>query len=120
MLGLEPEQAARRLPVGRRRLRPEGRRRTSSTSSPAAALALGRPVKWAETRSEDMVSLVHGRDYVMTAKLGVTNDGKIIGLDGEVVATAGAYPAIGAILPMLTQMMSVGCLRHPQGRASTP
>ncbi|HZQ83302.1 MAG TPA: molybdopterin cofactor-binding domain-containing protein, partial [Acidimicrobiales bacterium] len=37
----------------------------------AAALKLGRPVKWIPARSEDMVSLVHGRDYVMTAKLGV-------------------------------------------------
>ena len=55
-----------------------------------------------------MVSLVHGRDYVMTAKLGVTKDGKITGLEGDVTANAGAYPAIGAILPMLTQMMSVG------------
>ncbi len=74
----------------------------------AACRALGAPVKWAETRSEDMVSLVHGRDYVMTAKLGVTNDGKFTGLQGDVTANAGAYPAIGAILPMLTQMMSVG------------
>ena len=74
----------------------------------AACRALDAPVKWAETRSEDMVSLVHGRDYVMTAKLGVTNDGKITGLEGDVTANAGAYPAIGAILPMLTQMMSVG------------
>ena len=74
----------------------------------AAARALGAPVKWAETRSEDMVSLVQGRDYVMTAKLGVTKDGKFTGLEGDVTANAGAYPAIGAILPMLTQMMSVG------------
>ena len=74
----------------------------------AACRALGVPVKWAETRSEDMVSLVHGRDFVMTAKLGVTNEGKITGLQGDVTAAAGAYPAIGAILPMLTQMMSVG------------
>ena len=74
----------------------------------AACRALGAPVKWAETRSEDMVSLVHGRDYVMTAKLGVTKDGKITGLEGDVTANAGSYPAIGAILPMLTQMMSVG------------
>ncbi len=74
----------------------------------AACRALGAPVKWAETRSEDMVSLVHGRDYVMTAKLGVKNDGKITGLEGDVTANAGAYPAIGAILPMLTQMMAVG------------
>lgn len=74
----------------------------------AACRALGAPVKWAETRSEDMVSLVQGRDYVMTAKLGVTRDGKFTGLEGDVTANAGAYPAIGAILPMLTQMMSVG------------
>jgi aerobic carbon-monoxide dehydrogenase large subunit len=74
----------------------------------AACRALGVPVKWTETRSEDMVSLVHGRDFVMTAKLGVTKDGKITGLEGDVTAAAGAYPAIGAILPMLTQMMSVG------------
>jgi aerobic carbon-monoxide dehydrogenase large subunit len=74
----------------------------------AACRALGQPVKWAETRSEDMVSLVHGRDYVMTARLGVTKDGKFTGLEGDVTANAGAYPAIGAILPMLTQMMSVG------------
>ena len=74
----------------------------------AACRALGVPVKWTETRSEDMVSLVHGRDYVMTAKLGVTKDGKFTGLEGDVTAAAGAYPAIGAILTMLTQMMAVG------------
>ena len=74
----------------------------------AACRALGAPVKWAETRSEDMVSLVHGRDYMMSAKLGITNDGRFTGLEGDVTANAGAYPAIGAILPMLTQMMAVG------------
>ncbi len=74
----------------------------------AACRALGAPVKWAETRSEDMVALVHGRDYVMTAKLGVTKDGKFTGLEGDVTSNAGSYPGIGAILPMLTQMMSVG------------
>ena len=82
----------------------------------AAALKLGRPVKWIATRSEDMVSLVHGRDFVMTAKLGVTKAGKIVGLDGSVVASAGAYPGIGAILPMLTQMMSVGVYEIPNVR----
>ncbi|MEA3054888.1 MAG: aerobic carbon-monoxide dehydrogenase large subunit, partial [Actinomycetota bacterium] len=84
-----------------------------------AALALGRPVKWVPSRSEDMLSLVHGRDFVMTAKLGVSNDGKILGLDGSVVAGAGAYPALGAILPMLTQMMSVGVYDIPKVRFKT-
>ena len=62
------------------------------------------------------MSLVHGRDYVMTARLGVNNDGKIVGLDCEVLAAAGAYPAIGAILPLLTQMMSVGVYEIPKVR----
>jgi carbon-monoxide dehydrogenase large subunit len=63
-----------------------------------------------------MVSLVQGRDYVMTARLGVTAAGKIVGLDGSVVASAGAYPGLGAILPMLTQMMSVGVYAIPNVR----
>jgi len=85
----------------------------------AAAKALGRPVKWAATRSEDMLALVQGRDFIMTARLGVTSDGKIVGLDGSVVAAAGAYPGIGAILPMLTQMMSVGVYAIPKVRFKT-
>lgn len=82
----------------------------------AAAMRLGQPVKWTETRSEDMVTLVHGRDYVMKAKLGLTAEGKIVGLDANVVANAGAYPAIGAVLPMLTQMMAVGVYDVPKVR----
>jgi carbon-monoxide dehydrogenase large subunit len=85
----------------------------------AAALKLGAPVKWIPSRSEDMVSLVHGRDFVMHAKLGVDAEGRIIGLDGSVVAAAGAYPAIGAILPMLTQMMAVGVYEIPKVRFKT-
>ncbi|MFZ9040746.1 MAG: xanthine dehydrogenase family protein molybdopterin-binding subunit [Ilumatobacteraceae bacterium] len=81
-----------------------------------AAMMLGKPVKWVEARSENMVSMVHGRDFVMKARLGVNRDGKIVGLDGEVVAAAGAYPLIGAILPMLTQMMSVGVYEIPNVR----
>lgn len=71
-----------------------------------AALRLGRPVKWTETRSENMVSMVHGRAMVMNASLGLRSDGTIVGLKAEVLADAGAYPAIGAFLPVLTQTMS--------------
>ncbi len=81
-----------------------------------AAKQLGRPVKWVETRSEDMVSLVHGRDYTMSAKLGVGSDGRIVGLDATVAASGGAYPALGAVLPMLTQMMAVGVYDIPKVR----
>ena len=73
-------------------------------------------MKWVESRSEDMVSLVHGRDYVMTARLGVNNDGTIVGLDATCWPRPARIPAIGAILPMLTQMMSVGVYEIPKVR----
>lgn len=70
-----------------------------------AALQLGRPVKWTEVRSENMVSMVHGRAMEMDGKLGVKSDGTFVGIDVECVADGGAYPAIGAVLPMLTQQL---------------
>src|SRR5439155_8992776 len=59
---------------------------------------------------------VHGRDYTMIAKLGLSSEGKIVGLDASIVASGGAYPAIGAVLPMLTQMMVVGVYDIPKVR----
>ncbi|HEX6421354.1 MAG TPA: xanthine dehydrogenase family protein molybdopterin-binding subunit [Acidimicrobiales bacterium] len=80
------------------------------------ALELGRPIRWTPTRSEDMVSLVQGRDHAMTARLGLDGEGRILGLDATVVANAGAYPAAGAVLPVLTQMMAVGVYDIPKVR----
>src|SRR3954454_3602306 len=116
MLGLEPSQLRIVCPWVGGGFGPKAAGYVEHVIAGKAALALGKPVKWVESRSEDMVSLVHGRDYVMTARLGVNNDGKIAGFDGQVMAAAGAYPAIGAILPMLTQMMSVGVYEIPKVR----
>jgi carbon-monoxide dehydrogenase large subunit len=116
MLGLEPERLRIICPWVGGGFGPKAAGYVEHLIAAKAALTLGKPVKWVESRSEDMVSLVHGRDYVMTARLGVNNDGKIVGLDCEVLAAAGAYPAIGAILPLLTQMMSVGVYEVPKVR----
>lgn len=80
------------------------------------AEVIGAPVKWTEERSENMVALVHGRAMVLNAKLGLKNDGTIVGLDAEVVADGGSYPAIGAFLPILTQQMSQGVYNIPKLR----
>ncbi len=116
MLGLEPAQLRVVCPWVGGGFGPKAGPYVEHLATAAAALQLGRPVKWIATRSEDMVSLVQGRDFVMTAKLGVDTDGKIIGLDASVVASAGAYPGLGAILPTLTQMMSVGVYEIPRVR----
>ncbi|WP_420640012.1 xanthine dehydrogenase family protein molybdopterin-binding subunit [Candidatus Poriferisocius sp.] len=81
-----------------------------------AALELDRPVKWTESRSEDMVSLVHGRGHILTARMGFDGDGHITGLNVHVVADSGAYPAIGSFLTVLTQTMSQGVYRIPKIR----
>ncbi|MDZ7674811.1 MAG: xanthine dehydrogenase family protein molybdopterin-binding subunit [Acidimicrobiales bacterium] len=82
----------------------------------AAARALGRPVKWTEDRSENMVSLAHGRGMIMDARLGLDGDGKMTGLDVHITADAGAYPAIGAFLVAFTQMMIQGVYEIPKIR----
>jgi carbon-monoxide dehydrogenase large subunit len=116
MLGLDPAQLRVVCPWVGGGFGPKAGPYVEHLATAAAALKLGRPVKWIATRSEDMVSLVQGRDFVMTAKLGVRADGKIVGLDASVVASAGAYPGLGAILPTLTQMMSVGVYEIPSVR----
>lgn len=119
MLGLEPDQLRIVCPWVGGGFGPKAASYVEHVVAAKAALTLGRPVKWVETRSENMVAMVQGRDFVMKARLGVNRDGRIVGLDGEVVAAAGAYPAIGAILPMLTQMMSVGVYEIPKVRFDT-
>jgi aerobic carbon-monoxide dehydrogenase large subunit len=115
-LGLEPEAVRVVCPWVGGGFGPKAAVYVEFLVAAAAAMQLGRPVKWVETRSEDMVALVHGRDYAMNAKLGLTRDGKIVGLDASVLASGGAYPAIGAVLPMLTQMMVVGVYDIPKVR----
>lgn len=82
----------------------------------AARLALdhSRPVKWAETRSENMVAMTQGRGQIQRVELGLTRDGTITGLRVNIVCEAGAYPAIGAFLPFLTRTMAQGVYRIPK------
>ena len=72
------------------------------------ARALGRPVVWAETRSENVMAMPHGRGQVQRARLGGTADGQITAYQLDVVQDAGAYPMIGAVLAGMTQRMLTG------------
>ncbi|MEJ2861973.1 xanthine dehydrogenase family protein molybdopterin-binding subunit [Actinomycetospora flava] len=79
----------------------------------AAARALGKPVRWTETRSENMLSMVHGRAQVQYVEMGVKKDGMIVGLRATAIGDAGAYPVLGTILPSLTQLMAQGVYDIP-------
>jgi carbon-monoxide dehydrogenase large subunit len=61
-----------------------------------ASLALGRPVKWTEDRSENYKATIHGRDHVAYVELCGTRDGRITGLRTRVYAGLGAYASTAA------------------------
>jgi carbon-monoxide dehydrogenase large subunit len=59
----------------------------------AAATLTGRPVKWVEDRSENLMSGSFARDYHMHGEIAATADGKILGLRAKVLADHGAFNA---------------------------
>ncbi len=82
----------------------------------AAALArrLRQPVKWTETRSENLLAMTHGRGQVQLVELGLKRDGTMVAVRVKVICDAGAYPNIGAFLPFLTRTMAQGVYAIPK------
>ncbi|MBE3556715.1 MAG: carbon-monoxide dehydrogenase large subunit [Firmicutes bacterium] len=58
-----------------------------------ASLKLGRPVKWVETRTENLTETAFARDYHMEAELGATKDGVVQALKVKTIADHGAFDA---------------------------
>ena len=77
------------------------------------ARRLGRPVRWVETRTENLTNMTQGRDHVHDVELGLTSDGRFCWLRTKVTADVGAYPGIGALLPFFTMTMASGPYRIP-------
>ncbi len=69
---------------------------------------VARPVRWNETRSENMTGMVQGRAQLQTITIGGNRDGKVLAYRLDVLQDAGAYPRLGAILPLFTRMMAPG------------
>ncbi len=57
----------------------------------AASLLIGRPVKWIEDRTENLISTGFARDYHMTGDLAVDKDGKMLALRVHVDSDNGAF-----------------------------
>jgi carbon-monoxide dehydrogenase large subunit len=55
------------------------------------SIVTGRPVKWMEDRSENLMATSFARDYHMTGSIAATKDGKILGLKVDVLADHGAF-----------------------------
>ena len=81
----------------------------------AVALRLGRPTKWVESRSENLVAMPHGRGQVQYVELGLQRDGTIVGLRARVIGDGGAYAGFGGGLAgWTTKLMAQGPYRIPR------
>ena len=59
----------------------------------AASLLIGKPVKWIESRTENLMSTGFARDYHMEGELAATKDGKMLAVRANVLADHGAFNA---------------------------
>jgi carbon-monoxide dehydrogenase large subunit len=73
---------------------------------------LGRPVKWIETRSENMQAAHHGRDQIAYVKMGADRDGTFRALHVKIIADLGAYSMfLGPLIPSLGAFIMLGAYR---------
>ncbi|GAB3570186.1 aerobic carbon-monoxide dehydrogenase large subunit [Amycolatopsis endophytica] len=55
------------------------------------SIVTGKPVKWMEDRSENLMSTSFARDYHMHGEIAASSDGKILGVRVKVLADHGAF-----------------------------
>jgi carbon-monoxide dehydrogenase large subunit len=78
-----------------------------------AARKARRPVRWAETRTENLQAMTQGRAQLQWVKIGGNRDGKILAYRLDIAADLGAYPR-AADMPEVTCAMAPGVYDIPQ------
>src|ERR1044071_7151045 len=78
------------------------------------SMQLGKPVKWIETRRENIQATIHGRGQVGDVEVAFKNDGTLLGLRYSVFADLGAYhQLLTPAIPTLTGLMLSGAYKIP-------
>jgi len=73
------------------------------------ARVLRRPVKWIETRRENLLATTHGRGQVAEIEVAAERDGRVRGMRSRVLADLGAaYLYLTPVVPTLTPLMIQG------------
>ena len=81
----------------------------------AAARRLGRPVRWVQTRSDNLVSMPHGRGQVQWIEMGFDDGGHITGMHCRMIGDCGAYGGFGGgLVADSTRMMAQGVYEIPR------
>ena len=86
----------------------------------AAAIQLGRPVKFVADRLESFLSDIHARENRVKAKIGIMNDGTMIAAEIDDLSGVGAYsqyPRTSVFEANQILNISFGPYKHPNYRA---
>jgi carbon-monoxide dehydrogenase large subunit len=81
------------------------------------AKRVGRPVRWVESRSENLVGMLHGRAQDQVVTIGGRRDGTIEAYSLVVDQDGGAYPRLGPVLATLTMLMTPAVYAFPKVHA---
>ena len=73
-----------------------------------ASMKLGKPVKWLESRMENLIGATQGRGQKQYVEAAVKKDGRIMGLKVKVICDGGAYSGENITMPETTVAMSPG------------
>src|SRR5437773_2470140 len=66
---------------------------------PLAAMKLGRPVRWIESRRENLMAANHAREVEYDVEIGFDGDGHILAIRALIRADIGAYVRTAALVP---------------------
>jgi carbon-monoxide dehydrogenase large subunit len=111
VLGLTPEEVRVRAPWIGGGFGAKGGTYVEQILVVALARRLGRPVRWVETRTENLLGMTHGRGQVHEVSVSAKRDGMLGGLCVRGWADVGAYPVRGTFIPLVTRFMSAGVYR---------
>ncbi|MEA2160266.1 MAG: aerobic carbon-monoxide dehydrogenase large subunit [Solirubrobacteraceae bacterium] len=79
-----------------------------------ASRRTGRPVKWIETRTENMAVTHQGRDQIAQVKIGAKRDGTVTAWHVKILADLGAYNMLlTPLIPSLGAFVMGGCYKIP-------
>ncbi|MGF1598298.1 MAG: xanthine dehydrogenase family protein molybdopterin-binding subunit [Acidimicrobiales bacterium] len=121
-LGIEPERIRVRAAAVGGGFGGRGSIQVEYLAVAAAALRLGRPVRWLGTRSENLTGMVHGRGYHTRLALTVDDRGRPLVLEVDAIVDAGSVAHMNGLLMVSARRQAVGLYRIPdlvwRGRAA--
>jgi aerobic carbon-monoxide dehydrogenase large subunit len=110
VLGREPERLRIVVPDVGGAFGSKGVPQAETAAAALAALRLGRPVKWVETRTESSLAVYQGRGLELDIELALDPDGRILALRGRILADLGAYLYTSTpVAPLTAASLLTGC-----------